>query len=61
MKPLIELEIPFKLSFKEVEALIGGAEDIDIDALVEGAEKIARAEDEAIFYGVEEGEIRGLL
>jgi len=59
--PLVEVEIPFKLSLEEVEALSRGAEDIDTDSLIEAAEKLARAEDEAIFYGIDEASIEGLI
>ncbi|OCL26076.1 bacteriocin [Orenia metallireducens] len=59
--PLVEVEVPFKMSLEEIEALSRGAEDVDTDSLIEAAEKLARAEDEAIFYGMDEVSIEGLI
>ncbi|WP_018249030.1 family 1 encapsulin nanocompartment shell protein [Orenia marismortui] len=59
--PLIEVEVPFKMNLEEIESLVRGAEDVDTDPLIEAAEKVARAENEAIFYGMDEVSIEGLI
>lgn len=59
--PLIEIEIPFTLKMSEIDAFTRGAEDIDIDSLVDAAKKMAESEDTAIFFGVEQAELRGIL
>ncbi|ADQ14237.1 family 1 encapsulin nanocompartment shell protein [Halanaerobium hydrogeniformans] len=59
--PLVELKIPFTMELSEIEALARGAEDVDTDALMEAASKIAQAENKAIFYGLEEVNIKGII
>ena len=59
--PLVELEIPFTMDLKEIEALVRGAEDIDSDNLVAAAKKLAKAENNAIFNGLEAANIDGIL
>lgn len=58
--PLVELEVPFSLELAEIEALVRGAEDVESDPVREAATKVAQAENEAIFYGLEEAEIQGI-
>ena len=42
--PLIELRVPFRLSIDELDAAARGADDLDLDPLIEAAIKIASAE-----------------
>ncbi len=51
--PLIELKIPFQLKISEFEALARGAKDVDTAPLIQAAKNIARAENNIIFYGLE--------
>ncbi|MGM0501554.1 MAG: family 1 encapsulin nanocompartment shell protein [Bacillota bacterium] len=59
--PVVEIEVPFTLDLDELESLSRGAEDVDIDPLIEAAEKIAQAENKAVLKGLDEANIRGIL
>ncbi|MDB5032980.1 MAG: hypothetical protein JWQ98_221 [Chlorobi bacterium] len=59
--PLIELRIPITLDMMELDSVARGATDPDLGPVVEAAEKIARAEDSAIFNGYHEAGIRGII
>ena len=59
--PLIEVKVPFKLDKKEIESLARGAVDVDTDPLVDAAKKLSEVENKAIFYGLEEGNISGII
>ncbi|MGM0411151.1 MAG: family 1 encapsulin nanocompartment shell protein [Bacillota bacterium] len=59
--PLIEVKVPFKLDKKEIESLARGAVDVDTDPLVDAAKKLSQIENDAIFYGLKEGNIRGII
>ena len=59
--PLVEIEVPFTLELDELESLTRGAEDVDTDPLIEAAEKIAKAENEAVINGLTEANIEGIL
>lgn len=59
--PLLEVEAPFTMELEEIEALVRGAEDVDSDSLVEAANKVAAAENNAIFYGLEDPAIEGMV
>jgi uncharacterized linocin/CFP29 family protein len=61
VQPLIELRVPVRLSIMELDSIARGAEDPDLGAVVRAAEKLARAEDNAIFNGLVAGDITGLL
>jgi uncharacterized linocin/CFP29 family protein len=58
--PVVELRADFTVSRSELRDLERGAEDIDLDALVEAARRIARAENVAVFHGWPEAGIRGI-
>ncbi len=58
--PLVEIRIPFSLSQWELDNVTRGAEDADLDPVVEAATKAARFEDEAILAGFKPGKIMGL-
>ncbi len=61
VQPLIELRIPFGLAQMELDVMARGATDPDLEPVRTAAERIALAEDIAIFNGYEPGRIRGIL
>lgn len=58
--PLIELRSYFELSREEMDAVERGAEDPDLQPLIDAATRIAHAEDTAIFHGYAAGGIEGI-
>ena len=58
--PLTELRRPFELSLAELDRAERGAEDLDLQALVDAAREAALAEDRAIFDGDSDGGITGI-
>ena len=58
--PLIVLRTYFDLSRDELDAVERGAEDPDLDPLIDAATRIAHAEDTAIFHRYEAGGIQGI-
>lgn len=58
--PLIELRVPFQLSIMELDNAARGA-ILDLEAVVAAAERIARAEDMAIFNGFKPAGIDGII
>lgn len=60
VQALVELRVPFELARAEIDAIDRGAADPDLDALDEAAQRIARAEDKAIFHGFDGGGIQGV-
>ncbi len=59
--PLVELRLPFTLQRWELDNLTRGAADADIDAAVDIAAKAAEIEDGAVFNGLKEAGITGLV
>jgi uncharacterized linocin/CFP29 family protein len=60
VQPLLELRVPFAVPRAELEAIERGAEDPELDALIEACRRIAAAEDRIVLYGLDEAEIRGI-
>ena len=58
--PLIVLRTYFDMSRDELDAVERGAEDPDLDPLIDAATRIAHAEDTAIFHSYEAGGIQGI-
>jgi uncharacterized linocin/CFP29 family protein len=58
--PLIELRAYFEMSREEIDAVERGAEDPDLQPLIDAATRIAYAEDTAIFHGYSAGGIEGI-
>lgn len=58
--PLVELRVPFRLSREELDNVERGAKDTDLDAVKDAAQKIAFAEDRAIFEGYPAANITGI-
>lgn len=61
VQPLVELRDPMRLDIMELDSVARGAEDPDLRAVVTAAERMARAEDEAIFNGLPEAGIEGII
>ncbi len=59
--PLIEARKSFTLDIWELDNIERGAKDIDLAPLEEAVSKIADFEDNAIFHGVENANIEGLV
>ena len=60
VQPLLELRVPFELSRRELDDVSRGALDPDLEPVVEGARKLALAEDRLVFYGFDGGGVSGL-
>lgn len=61
VQPLLELRTPITLDIMELDAVGRGADDPDLDAVADAAERMARAEDSAIFNGFEPAGITGII
>lgn len=59
-QPLVELRVPFELSRTELDAIDHGAKDADLDPVIRAAQRIAAAEDRAIFHGYAAASIEGI-
>lgn len=60
VKPLVQLVVPFELSREHIDAVEYGSKDSDWEPAKEAAQKIAYAEDRAIFDGYKEAGIVGI-
>src|SRR5580765_3482670 len=58
--PLVELRAYFELSREEMDAVERGAEDPELQPLIDAATRIAYAEDTAVFHGYAAGGIKGI-
>jgi uncharacterized linocin/CFP29 family protein len=58
--PVVEMRVPFSLSRAELRDLDRGAEDVDLDPVVEAARRIATAENRAVFHGWAAAGITGI-
>ncbi|WP_067703547.1 family 1 encapsulin nanocompartment shell protein [Nocardia jejuensis] len=58
--PLVELRVPFSLSREEIDNVERGAQDTDLDPVKDAAQRIAFAEDRAIFEGYPAAGILGI-
>lgn len=61
VQPLVELRVPIRLQIAELDSVARGAEDPDLSAVVRAAEKLALAEDNAIFNGLTAADIAGII
>jgi uncharacterized linocin/CFP29 family protein len=61
VKPLVEIRSPITLPILELDYAARGARDLDLDAVIETAEKVAHAEDTAVFHGFAHGKITGII
>jgi uncharacterized linocin/CFP29 family protein len=60
VKALVQLRVPFELSRRDIDSVERGANDPDLQPLKEAAQKIAFAEDRAVFEGYDLAHIRGI-
>lgn len=60
VQPLVELRAPFTLKRSEIDAIARGADDADLDAVIEAAQHLAHAEDRLVFYGNEGAGVDGI-
>ncbi len=58
---LIEVELPVKIERSEIDAFARGAEDADSEPVREAAKKIAEIENKAVFFGMSEAGIKGII
>jgi uncharacterized linocin/CFP29 family protein len=60
-QPLVELRSPFVMKTIELDYAARGANDLDLDAVIAASERVALAEDGAIFRGFKEARITGII
>ncbi|MFT3696228.1 MAG: family 1 encapsulin nanocompartment shell protein [Kofleriaceae bacterium] len=60
-QPLVELRSPIILPIMELDYAARGATDLDLDPVIDTAERVAHAEDGAIWHGFKEGRIAGVI
>jgi len=60
-QPLVELRVPIRLPIMELDSIARGAPDPDLRPVVAAAEKVAHFEDAAIFNGLPEAGIVGII
>jgi uncharacterized linocin/CFP29 family protein len=61
VQPLLELRTPIHLDLLELDYAARGAKDVNLDAVVAASERVAHAEDTAIFHGLPTGRIKGIV
>lgn len=59
--PLVEVRTPFAVSMSELDNLARGAEDAEIDSVRKAAHRAAQFEEHAIYRGLEQAGIEGLI
>lgn len=59
--PLVELRAPIVLPIMELDYAARGATDLDLDPVIETAERIAASEDGAIWHGFPDAKIQGII
>jgi uncharacterized linocin/CFP29 family protein len=60
VRPLVELRAAFSISREELRDADRGAPDVDLGALDDATQRIARAENVAVFHGFGEADITGI-
>lgn len=60
VQPYVEFQAPFTLKRAELDAIDRGHKSPDLDAVIDAARSVARAEDLAVFHGYSEGNIDGI-
>jgi uncharacterized linocin/CFP29 family protein len=61
VQPLVEVRVPIRLPIMELDSVARGATNPDLAAVVRAAEKVAHAEDAAIFNGFGPAGISGII
>lgn len=59
--PLVEIRVPFRLGIWDLDDVMRGAKNPDLEALKEAARKVAIFEETAIYRGFEGAGIQGML
>ncbi|MFO7615400.1 MAG: family 1 encapsulin nanocompartment shell protein [Bacteroidales bacterium] len=59
--PLVEVRSAFNLNLWELDNADRGAKDINLDALVKAARRMAAFEEKAIYNGLKEANIKGMI
>jgi uncharacterized linocin/CFP29 family protein len=60
VQPLVEVRVPFTLDLWELDDVVRGARDPDLDPLIDAAKKLATFEERAIYHGFAPAGIVGL-
>ncbi|MBC7088117.1 MAG: bacteriocin family protein [Tissierellales bacterium] len=60
VKPLTEVRVEFELDRKELDDIVRGAKDPDLEPLEDALKKLALFEEKAVYYGLEDIGIVGL-
>ena len=60
VQPLIETRVPFELGIWELDNIIRGAKDADLQPLIDATRKAALFEEEAIYNGFQDSNIVGI-
>jgi uncharacterized linocin/CFP29 family protein len=61
VQPLIEIRSPFVMSIIELDYPARGAKDLNFDAVIAASERMALAEDTAVFSGFADAHIKGII
>jgi uncharacterized linocin/CFP29 family protein len=61
VQPLVELRSPFKMQTLELDSAGRGANDLDLDPVIDAAKRVAHAEDSAVFHGLPAANITGII
>jgi uncharacterized linocin/CFP29 family protein len=61
VQPIVELRAPFTMKIAELDDASRGADDLDLDPVIAVAERVAYAEDTAIFHGFKSGQVTGII
>ncbi|MEO8548811.1 MAG: family 1 encapsulin nanocompartment shell protein [Kofleriaceae bacterium] len=61
VQPLVELRSPIALPIMELDYAARGAKDLDLDPVIDTAERVAQAEDGAIWHGLDDAGIDGII
>ena len=57
---LVETRIPFELDIRELDNVVRGAKDVDLENLEKAAKQIALFEEKVVYHGLAEANIQGL-
>jgi len=59
--PLVEAKVSFEVDRQELESLLRGAKDADLDSLEDAARTIATFEENAVYLGLSDADIKGII
>jgi len=57
---IVEVRVPFELDISEMDNVVRGAKDVDLEGLENAARKTALFEEQVIYHGLPEANITGL-